>query len=220
MLWSDVIRHQEQRIYSDIRPSISRLANFGILPSTSTTHPTTRTKVIDNIAASFLDNDPTIIRNATKSRHEPTTPPGPVPPSVMETSPLSDSRTALLDRIERVLTCPTDFHPTTPEDLLAPLLAELSVHEDDDGAIARVEEWCRHLGDAVRAAESRDTIRGFLAEVESWEDWRWDLERAYVDEKKGRIEEICQILARLPIEWLKGRVTGIHSKRWSIDYHG
>ena len=137
----------------------------------------------------------------------------------MEPSPPADSRTALLGRIEKVLTSPADFHPTTPEDLLGPLLAELSVHEDDDGAISRVEEWCSHLADAVQAAESRDTIRGFLAEVESWEDWRWDLQSDYVEKKKGRIEEIRGTLTRLPIEWLKGRVTGIHSK-WLIGSDG
>jgi hypothetical protein len=121
------------------------------------------------------------------------------------------SSTTILDKIERVLTSPADFTSTTPADAIGPLLAQLSACEedgDDDGRITRVEHWCRHLGDATRAAEARELIRSFLREVEAWDAWRWDLDLVVVDAKRRRIDEITRTLASLPIEWLKGRVTG------------
>jgi hypothetical protein len=127
-------------------------------------------------------------------------------------SPLSPSRTALLEQLEKTLNSPSTFSPTTPHLVLAPLLLELRSHDDDDdGRISALEECCRHLADATTAAEARDTVHALLAEVEDWDDWRWDADLGYVDGKRGRIEGIKATLSTLPIEWLKARVTGTSS---------
>lgn len=134
-----------------------------------------------------------------------------MPPSRPPSPP---SRTALLlDQVEKTVNSPSTFTPSTPHLVLAPLLAELRSLDDDDGRISLAEDWCRHLADPTSAAEARDTVRSLLAEVEDWDDWRWDEALACVDEKRARIEGIKATLSTLPIEWLKARVT-----RTSSDY--
>jgi hypothetical protein len=117
----------------------------------------------------------------------------------------------LIDEIEAILTSPAEFTSSTFEDHLAPLLDRIKWCDDDElcERIEKVERWCSQLDDAGRAAYTRETIVTFLGEVEGWDEWSWECAAEVVDEKKVRIEEVTRGLGRLPIEWLKLRVTGI-----------
>ena len=118
----------------------------------------------------------------------------------------------LIDQIELILTSPADFTSSTAKTLLAPLLAEINTCEEVDelqDRVVRVEQWCNQLGDAIRAANARETIIQFLDEIESWDEWQWKADLEQVQEKRGRVEAIKKGLRELPVEWLKTRVTGI-----------
>ena len=119
---------------------------------------------------------------------------------------------ALIDRIEIILTSPADFTSSTYKTLLAPLLAEINTCADVDelhDRVARVERWCNQLGDATRAADAREIIIQSLDEIESWEEWQWGHNSEEVQEKRRKVEEVKRGLNELPIEWLKTRITGI-----------
>lgn len=118
----------------------------------------------------------------------------------------------LIDQIELILTSPADFTSSTAKTRLAPLLAEINTCEEVDelhDRVVRVEQWCNQLGDATRAASARETIIQFLDEIESWEEWQWTASLEQVQEKRERVEAIKKGLSKLPVEWLKTRVTGI-----------
>lgn len=75
----------------------------------------------------------------------------------------------MIDEIEAILTSPAEFTSSTSEHQLAPLLGQVKWCEDDElcERIERVESWCSQLGDASRAAYTRETIIKFLGEVGS-----------------------------------------------------
>jgi hypothetical protein len=124
-----------------------------------------------------------------------------------ETSPL----VSYLDQIELILTTPTEFRASTPQDRLSGLLERVRgcANVDELGErVDRVQRWCGQLADACRAAFARDTISEFVDEVEDWGEWTWDSTSMEVDGRRGRVREIKNVLGELPIEWLKTRVTG------------
>lgn len=125
--------------------------------------------------------------------------------SQIEAEHANDS-SLLIDQIEAILNSPVEFTSNTLESRLIPLLEQ--IRDVDDTRITRLEKWCDELDDASRAAYVRETILKLLSEVEEWDNWKWNLEIQHVEEKKGRVEEIREILTELPIEWLKSRVTG------------
>src|SRR5271170_8059923 len=119
---------------------------------------------------------------------------------------------SLIDQIETVLNSPEDFTSSTAQSILPPLLSQINdydVSEQLEERVFTLEKWCRQLSDATRAAETRETIIGILNEVENWDEWTWNRNVIEVEEKKSRVTQIKRILAELPIEWLKSRITGL-----------
>ena len=141
-------------------------------------------------------------------------------PAIKETSMDNDSSTHTdnnqpLSQLELILSSPTQFTPTTPEEKIFPLLREVESLADvgspeERDRIRNLSRWSKLLEDCCRAAYSRDEITRYLKEVESWPEWNWDEKEEKIEFIRRRIEEIKTGIGSLPIEWLKSRVTGIH----------